>query len=126
LPARGNERGLSPALGRQQFFKLGGRGIGEEVLLEMAPITEEEPRSPLVDDVSRKQIERSVNIIEAFAVKPPFLTFGSEALRPVKQAREVLRRRFAIPWLVIPTDDDVKIGPACLAEVAPPSFDDTV
>ena len=101
--------------GPEQLPQLSRRDIGEEIPLEAAPVPEEKPRRALVDDVSRKQVERGIDLVEALAVEQSFLPFGGEPLALMEQAPEILRRRLAISRLVISANDDVEVGPALFA-----------
>ena len=80
----------SAARGREQSIELGDCRVGEEIFPEVASITGKKTRGPLVDDVSREQVQRSVNVTEALAVEKPLFTLGGESLRFVERAREIL------------------------------------
>jgi len=67
--------------------------------------------------VSRKQVERSVDITETFAVDQAILPFSGIAFGLVEELPEVLARCFAIPRLVGATDNDVQASPARLAKI---------
>jgi hypothetical protein len=72
--------------------------------------------------VSREQVERGVDVAEAFAVDQPIFALSAGALRLMEKSPEVLARCLAIPRLVSAADDDVQAGPTLLAKiVAPPS-----
>src|SRR6266436_7270958 len=97
-------------------------GIGKKVLLKAAPVAKEEIRSPLINHVSREQVERGLDVAEALAVDHPILPLSGGALGLMEKPSEVLARCLAIPRLVGATDDDVEAGPTLLAKiVAPPS-----
>ncbi|HEY8412401.1 MAG TPA: hypothetical protein VIK76_13395 [Pyrinomonadaceae bacterium] len=72
--------------------------------------------------MSREQVERGVDVTEAFAVDQPIFALSAEAFGLVEKPPEVLASRLAIPRLVSAADDDVQAGPTRLAKiVAPPS-----
>jgi hypothetical protein len=72
--------------------------------------------------VPREQVERGVDVAEAFPVDQPILPLSGGALDLVQKLAEVLARCFPIPGLVSSADDDVQAGPTLLAKiVAPPS-----
>jgi len=97
---------------REQLIEVGGCRSGEKIPLKVSPVTKQEARSSLVNNVSREQVERSVNVLEAFAVENPLLAFRGESFAFLKQAGEILRRRFAVARLVIAANDDVSLSPA--------------
>ena len=95
--------------------------VGKKVLLKAAPVAKEEIRGPLVNDVSREQVERGVDVTEAFAVDQPIFPFSAVAFGLMEKLPEVLAHCLPIPWLVGAADDDVQAGPTSLAKiVAPP------
>jgi hypothetical protein len=76
----------------------------------------------LVNDVSREQVKRGVDVTEALGVDESILLLGARAFGLVEKPPEVLARRLAIPRLVSAANDDVQAGPTPLAKiVAPPS-----
>ena len=109
------------ALLRKKFPHFCIGGIGQKILLKASPIAKEEIRGPLINDVSREQVERSVDVTEAFAVDQPIFPFSAVALGLMEKLPEVLACCLPIPWLVGAADDDVQAGPTSLAKiVAPP------
>ena len=107
---------------RKKFPHFCSGGVGKKILLKTPPIAKEEIRGPLINDVSREQVERSVDVTETFAVDQPIFPFSAEALGLVEKLPEVLARCLPIPRLVGAADDGVQAGPTALAEiVAPPS-----
>ena len=76
----------------------------------------------MVNDVSREQVERGVDVTEALGVDESILLLGARAFGLVEKPSEVLARCLAIPRLVSAADDDVQAGPTPLSKiVAPPS-----
>ena len=107
---------------RKKFPHFFSGGVGKKILLKTPPIAKEEIRGALINDVSREQIERGVNVTETFAVNQPIFPFSAEALGLVEKLPEVLARCLSIPRLVGATDDCVQASPTALAKiVAPPS-----
>ena len=77
-------------------------------------------RCPLINDVSREQVERGFHIAQAFGVNQPILSLSAEALGLVEKLPEVLACRLSISRLVGATDDDVQAGPTLLTKIAAP------
>src|SRR5215510_8518202 len=78
-------------------------------------------RRPLVNDVSRKQVERAVDVAEAFGVDHAILPFSGGGLGLMEKPVEVLARRFAISRLVSATDDDIHSGPTPFSKIILPA-----
>jgi hypothetical protein len=76
--------------------------------------------------VSREQVERGVDVGEAFAVYQPILPLSGGALGLVEKPLKVLARCLAIPRLVSATDDDVQAGPTPPAKFVAPSSEKRV
>ena len=93
---------------RKEFPHFCAGSVGKKVLLKAAPVPEEEIRGPLVNDVSREQVERGVDVTEAFAVDQPIFALSAGAFGLVEKPPEVLARCLAIPRLVSAADDDVQ------------------
>ena len=107
---------------REEFPDFCAGCVGKKVLLKTPPVAEEEIRRPLVNDVSREQVERGVDVTEALGVDESILPLGARAFGLMEKPPEVLARCLAIPRLVSATDDDVHTGPTPLAKiVTPPS-----
>ncbi len=58
--------------------------------------------------MSRQQVERGIDVGEAFAIDQPILPFSGGTLGLVEKLPEVLARCLAIPRLVSAADDDVQ------------------
>ena len=52
---------------REEFPHFCAGSVGKKVLLKTPPVAEEEIRSPLINDMSRQQVERGVDVAKAFA-----------------------------------------------------------
>ena len=79
-------------------------------------------RCPLVNDMSREQIERGLDVAETLGVDQPIFSLSRRAVDLVEKPPEVLARCLAIPRLVSPANDDIQTGPTLLAKlIAPPS-----
>ncbi len=106
---------------REEFPDFCAGSVGKKILLKTPPVAEEEIGRPLVNDVSREQVQRGVNVAEAFTVDESILPLSAGAFGLVEKPPEVLARCLAIPRLVSAADDDVQTGPTPLAKiVAPP------
>ena len=107
---------------REEFPHFCTGSVGKKVLLKTPPVAEEEIRGPLVNDVSREQVERGIDVAEALGVDESILPLGARAFGLVEKTPEVLARCLAIPRLVSAADDDVQAGPRPFTKiVAPPS-----
>ena len=111
---------------REELPHFCGSGVGKKVFLKTAPVAKEEIRGPLVNDVSREQVKRGVDVAEALGVDESILPLGAGAFGLVEKPPEVLARCLAIPRLVSAADDDVQAGPTRLAKVASPSSEKRV
>jgi hypothetical protein len=111
---------------REEFPHLCAGSVGKKVLLKAAPVAKEEIRSPLINDVSREQVERDVDVAKAFAVDQPIFALSAGAFGLVEKPPEVLARCLPIPRLVSATDNDVKAGPTRLAKLVAPSSEERV
>ena len=92
---------------RKKFPHFCAGSVGKEVLLKAPPVAEQKVRSPLVNDVSREQVERGVDVTETFGVDQPILPLSGGTLGFVEKPAEILARCLAISWLVSAADDDV-------------------
>ena len=101
-------------------------GVGKKVLLKTPPVAKKQIRSPLVNDVSREQVERGVDVTETFGVDQTILSFCGGALGLVEKPPEVLACCLPIPRLMGATDNDVQAGPTTLAKIVTPSSDERV
>jgi hypothetical protein len=107
---------------RKKFPHFCSGGVGKKILLKTPPIAKEQIRRSLINDVSREQVECSVDVTETFAVNQPIFPFSAVALGLVKKLPEVLARCLPISRLVGTADHCVQVRPTALAEiVAPPS-----
>ena len=93
---------------------------------ELPAVAEEEIRRPLVNDVSREQVERGVDVAEALAVDQSILPLSAGAFGLVEKPPEVLARCLAIPRLVSAADDDVETGPTPLSKIVTPPCEERV
>jgi hypothetical protein len=84
---------------REEFPHFCAGSVGKKVLLKTPPVAEEEIRGPLVNDVSREQVERGVDVAEALGVDKSILPLGARAFGLVEKTPEVLARCLAIPRL---------------------------
>ena len=94
--------------------------------MKSPPIAEQKTRCLLVNDVSREQIECSVQVAEAFGVDKPVLSLSGRPLWLVKESPKVLTCCLAIPRLVSSADDNIYAGPPPFAKVIAPSRDKRV
>ena len=101
-------------------------GVGKKVLLKTPPVAKKEIRSPLVNDVSREQVERGIDVAEAFGVDQPILSLSVGAFGLVEKPPEILACCLSIPRLMAATDNDVQAGPTRLAKVVAPPFEERV
>ena len=76
--------------------------------------------------MSREQVERGVDVTEAFAVDQPIFVLSTGAFGLVEKPPEVLARCLAIPRLVSAADDDVQAGPTLLAKIVASPFEKRV
>ena len=111
---------------REEFPHFCAGSVGKKVLLKTPPVAKEEIRGPLVNDVSREQVERGVDVTEAFAVDQPIFALSAGAFGLVEKPPEVLARCLAIPRLVSAADDDVQAGPTRLAKIVAPPAEERV
>jgi hypothetical protein len=100
--------------------------VGKKVLLKAPPVAKEEIRSSLVDDVSREQVERAIDVAEPFAVDQSILPLSSGTLGLMEKAPEVLTGCLPISRLVGAADDDVQAGPTRLVKVVAPASEQRV
>src|ERR1700692_4326635 len=91
---------------REKFLHFCTGSVVKKVLLKTPPVAKEEIRSPLVNDVSREQVERAIDSAEAFAVDQPILPLSGGTLGLTEKPPEVLTRCLPIPRLVGAADDD--------------------
>jgi hypothetical protein len=111
---------------RQEFPHFCAGNIAKKIFLKASAVAEQKLRCPLVNNVSRQQIERGVDVAQTFAVEKPILSLSSGALSLVEKPPEVLARRLTIPRLVSAADDDVQAGPTLLAKIVAPPREDRV
>ena len=104
---------------REEFPHFCAGSVGKKVLLKTPPVAKEEIRGPLVNDVSREQVERGVDVTEAFAVDQPIFALSAGAFGLVEKPPKVLARCLAIPRLVSAADDDVQARLTPLARSFP-------
>ena len=76
--------------------------------------------------MSREQIERGVDVTEAFAVDQPIFALSAGAFGLVEKPPEVLACCLAIPRLVSAADNDVQAGPTPLAKIVAPPYEERV
>ena len=76
--------------------------------------------------MSREQVERRVDVAEAFGVHQAVLVLGAGAFGLMEKPAEVLACCFSISRLVSAADDNVQAGPTRLAEVVTPSSEQRV
>ena len=100
--------------------------VSKKILLKSPPVAKEDFRRPLVNNVSREQVERGVDVAEAFAVDQPILSLSAGAFGLVEKPPKVLARCLSIPRLVSAADDDVQAGPTRLAKLVAPSSEQRV
>jgi hypothetical protein len=110
----------------EEFPHFCAGSVGKEVLLKAVPVAKEEIRSPLINDMSRQQVERGIDVAETFAIEQPILAISAVTFGLVEKAPEVLARCLAIPRLVSAADDNVQPGPTRLAKVVASSFEERV
>jgi len=106
---------------REKFSHFCAGGVGEKILLKAPPVAKEEIRGTLINDVSREQIERAIDVAEALGIHKPILALSAGAVGLMEKPTEVLACCFAISWLMGPADDDVQAGPAGLAKLVTPT-----
>jgi hypothetical protein len=111
---------------RKKFPHFCAGSVGKKVLLKTPPVAKEEIRSPLVNDVSREQVERAIDVAEPFAVDQPILPPSGGTLGFTEKPPEVLTRCLAIPRLVGAADDDVQAGPTRFVKVVVPASEERV
>jgi hypothetical protein len=110
----------------EEFPHFCAGSVGKEVLLKAVPVAKEEIRSPLINDMSRQQVERGIDIAKAFAVDQSILPLSTVSFGLVEKPPEVLARCLAIARLVSAADDDVQRGPTPLAKIVAPSSEERV
>ena len=110
----------SGAIFGKSFRTSGGGGISKKILLKTSPVAKQKIRRPLVNDVLREQVERGLDITEAFGVNQPVLPFRSGALGLMEKAAEILARCLSISRLVSAADHDVHTDPSSLADMIAP------
>src|SRR5262249_32610833 len=93
----------------------------KKVLLKTSPVAEKKIGGPLINDVSRKKVERGVDVAESLGVDQPILALGAGALGLVEKPPEVLACCLPISWLVGAADDNVHTGPTPFAKIVAPS-----
>ena len=76
--------------------------------------------------MSRQQIERGIDVAEAFGVDQSIFPLSSRAFRLVKKSPEVLTYRLAIARLVCSADDNVHSRPPLFAKIIAPACEDRV
>ena len=105
----------------KEFSHFFAGSISKKILLEATTIAKEKIRRSLVNDVSREQIERRVNVANPFGIYQPVLPFSGRALGLMKKPPEILTGCFAISRLVSAADHDVHRGPTPLAKPIAPA-----
>jgi hypothetical protein len=98
--------GAAALLG-EEFPHFCAGSVCKKVLLKAAPVAEEEIRSPLINDVSREQVQRGVDVADTFAVDQPVLALSAVSFGLVEKSPEVLAGCLAIPRLMTAADDDI-------------------
>ena len=111
---------------RKKFPHFCARSVGKKVLLKATPVAKKEIRRPLINDMSRQQVECRVDVAKAFAVNQAILELSTGAFGLVEKSTEVLARCLPISRLVSAADHDVKAGTTRLAKVVAPSSDQSV
>jgi len=111
---------------REEFPHFCGGSVGEQVLLKTPPVAKEKIRGSLVNDVSREQVERRVDVAKAFGVHQAVLALGAGAFGLVEKPAEVLACCLSISRLVGAADHNVQAGPTRLAKVVTPSSEQRV
>jgi hypothetical protein len=111
---------------RKKFPHFCAGGVGQKILLKAPPIVKKEMRSPLINDVSREQIERAIDITEALGINQPILALSAGAVGLMDKPPEVLTRCLPISWLVSAADDNVQSGPTRLAKLVAPLCEQSV
>jgi hypothetical protein len=100
--------------------------VGKKVLLKTPPVAKKEIRRPLVNNVSRQQIECRIDIAKSFGVDKAVFPLSRGAFGLVEKPSEVLTRCLAVPRLVSAADDDVQACPTFLAKIVAPAFEEGV
>ena len=111
---------------RKEFPDFCAGSISKKVLLKTSPIAEKEIRGPLINDVSRKKVERGVDVAEALGVDQAVLALGAGAFGLVEKSSEVLACCLAISRLVSAADDHAHAGPTSFAKILAPSSEQRV